>query len=370
MNTAFCTSCGREIASDDRFCPGCGIAQPAPDATGTAAEAQALAPIGQYPAVEPVATAPEPEPVVAAPEPEPVAAAAEPAAESTRVSSTSAGFGWASPSTPGEFNFTSRTNIDLAGRPLELWVPVALFAAAGAYLLQLTLRALPDTFRLFNIDFLPKSYVFALVLVLLLVIALGVGLLGIAALLYRGDRIGRGIAYLAVAALAGIAIFGEGTTTGEVLTMVGGFAAAAILGLAPAVKEIFDAGRQRDQPTSIIVARVALATWLVLLAVGAVIDFCLESVSGKFIFYGIILAALAVGGFLIFTRLGLADPRARIIVTLGAAAALIFLLLGLHNSATAFLVGLTVAIPVCLWLPADARAFYGDQPLVTVRQPV
>ena len=260
---------------------------------------------------------------------------------------------------------TFRTNVEIDGRPLELWAVVALFAAPGVYLLQASLRALPDAFRYLTATYSLRALAFVLVMLIVLVGALGVGLIAIGWMLQRGDRVGRGLAYVAVGSFAGLVIFGSNATNGEVIAMLVGLAAAAVLAFAPAVVEVFTGANapQRDQPTSIVVARVALMIWLVLLAVAAILDFCLAHYQGKFAAYGIFLALIALGGFRMYRQLTLPDARARLLVTGGAAVALLFLLLGCHDTGFALLFGLTITIPICLWVPTDARAFYGDAPL-------
>jgi hypothetical protein len=44
------------------------------------------------------------------------------------------------------------------------------------------------------------------------------------------------------------------------------------------------------------------------------------------------------------------------------------LLIGRHDVGFALMIGLTAAIPICLWLPTDVRAYYGDAPIVVARQ--
>jgi len=262
---------------------------------------------------------------------------------------------------------TFRTNVDIDGRPLELWAVVALFAAPGIYLLQASLRALPDAFRYLTASYSLHALAFVLLMLIVLVGALGAGLVAIGWLLQRGDRVGRGLAYVAVGSFTGMVIFGSNATNGQVIAMLVGLAAVAVLAFAPAVVEVFTGpdAPQRDQPTSIVVARVALMIWLILLAVAAILDFCLADYQGKFAAYGIFLALIALGGWRMYHQLTIPDSRARLLVTAGAAVALLFLLLGWHDTGFALLFGLTVTIPICLWVPTDARAFYGQGPLIT-----
>lgn len=268
------------------------------------------------------------------------------------------------------FPITYRSGVEINGLPLELWAVVGLLGAAGVYLLQLSLRALPDSFRLFSYSFFPHTLAFVLLVLILLIGALGAGLLWLGWQLHRGSRVARGLTYVAVASLTTTVLFGTGVTTGEVLSMLGGLAAAAILGLSPAVQPLFTGENTPEsvQPSALVVARVSLALWMILLGVAAVLDFCLANIDGKYAAIGVFEAAVVAGGIAVYRRLGLADRRARTIATGGAAIAFILLLIGRHDAGFALLLGVTAAIPVCLWVPADVRAFYGDDPIVVARQ--
>jgi hypothetical protein len=204
-----------------------------------------------------------------------------------------------------------------------------------------------------------------LLMLVVLVGALGVALGAVAWMLYQADRVARGLAYMAAAMMVGLVAFGDGTTTGDTLSMVGAIVAAAIVAFSPACQQLFSGpgSRQYGQPTSVVVARVALMIWLVLLAVVTVLYFCLADLEGRFIVYGLITAAVTAGVFRTFQRLAQPDRQARVFVTVAAAIVLVLLLVARHDTGFAYIAGLTVAIPVALWIPADARAFYGDPPL-------
>jgi hypothetical protein len=264
--------------------------------------------------------------------------------------------------------FSYQSGVVVNGLPAELWVVIGLLVAAGVYLIQLSLRALPDAIRLFK--YFPHSLAFVLLVLLLLIGALGVGLLALGWKLRSGNRVARGLTYVAVACLCTAVLFGTAATTGEVLSMIGGLASAAILALSPAVKPLFtgEDAPGSDQPSSVIVARVSLAIWILLLSVAAVLDFCLATVAAKFAVIGIFELVVAVGGMSVYRRLAFPDRRARLIVTWAAAIAFVLLLLGRHDTGFALLLGLTASIPICLWIPKDARAFFGDQPIVVTRQ--
>jgi len=273
--------------------------------------------------------------------------------------------GWHVPS-------TARTGVEINGAPLEFWAVVALVAAAGVYLLQLSLRALPDSFRLFGYSWFPHALAFVLLVLVLLVAALGAGFVWLAWMLRRQSRVARGLTYVAVGCLVTAVLFGSGATTGEVLSMLAGLAAAAILGLSPAVRPLFtgESAPDSNQPAALVVARVSIVVWLILIGVAAILDFCLASYGGKYAALGVFESLIVIGGFVIYRRLAFADRKARAIASAGAALAFILLLIGRHDVGFALMLGLTVAIPVCLWLPADVRAFYGDQPIVVARQGV
>jgi hypothetical protein len=274
------------------------------------------------------------------------------------------GDGWA-------FPISYRSGVVVNGLPLELWAVIGLLAVAGVYLVQLALRALPDSFRLLGYSWYPHTLAFVLLILILLVGALGAALLWLGWRLHQRSRVARGLTYVAVASLTTTVLFGDGVTTGEVLAMLAGLAAAGILGLSPAVRPLFTGADAPDgeQPSALVVARVSIALWLILLGVAAVLDFCLANLDGKYAAIGVFEAAVVAGGIAIYRRLGLADRRARLIATGGAGLAFILLLIGRHDVGFALLLGLTAAIPVCLWLPTEVRAFYGDSPIVLAREP-
>jgi hypothetical protein len=332
MAGSACSACGTPMRAEARFCPNCGAAA-APHA-------------------------PAPNPTVA-----------EPAVEDSGTASTHSHTSYRAPATPLN---ELRLNVHVAGLPLELWVVIGLFAAPGVYLVQLVLRALPDAFRFFNDTGGPfRRLALVLIILLFVVMALGAGLLAIAWLLHRADRVGRGLAYVTVACLASLVIFGDGTTTGEVLSMFAGLLAAAILAFAPAVKDFFTGpvAPQRSQPTSIVVARVSMAIWIGLLTIASILDFLLGDIAGKYVALGVLELLIAAAVLALYLRLPIGDRTTRGIVTVGAIIAFILLLIGRHDNGFVILVGLTAAIPICLWIPRDAREFYGDPPLVITTAP-
>lgn len=135
--------------------------------------------------------------------------------------------------------------------PLELAAVVALFALPGVYFLWIAVKALPDSLRLVSNGYFGHAFGLALLVLLLVVAALGVALLLIARMLYRGSRVGRGLAYVAVASTV---LFEDQQSGAAVLVMLASLAAATVLAFAPAVREVFNAADapDADQPTSIV----------------------------------------------------------------------------------------------------------------------
>jgi hypothetical protein len=248
------------------------------------------------------------------------------------------------------------------GLPVELWLVIGLFAAAGAVLTIQALRAVPATFDLMDIFF---RFGLALLLLLVAIGALGVGLLAIAWLLYRADLAGRGLAYVATGMVVAAVVFGEDPGTSDVVALALSLGAAAVLALSQGVRAHFTGPNARDsaEPTSIVVARVCVLLLSGCLTLVSLAFLLLGSEEGRYIAVAIGLIGVAAGGFVYSTRLRTADRQARLVVSVGSAAAAVLLLFGLHDGGSVMLLGLTVAIPAARWLPPDARAFFGDAPL-------
>lgn len=109
--------------------------------------------------------------------------------------------------------------------------------------------------------------------------------------------------------------------------------------------------------------------WAALLAVLALAYFLLGGINGKYIFYGFVTAAISVAAFNVYRRLSTPDRTARKLATGAAGLAAIFILLGPGNGGFVVGLGLTLAIPIALWIPADARRFYGDEGEFITRAP-
>jgi hypothetical protein len=190
-------------------------------------------------------------------------------------------------------------------------------------------------------------------------------MLAIAWKLHRRDRVGRGLAYAFVGTLVVSVAFSDSRTSWETWAMVISLAGIAILAFAPRVRAIFDrAGSPDDAPTSVVVSRTLIALFTALAILIAVIYLLLASVSGKYVVLAIVAAAAAVAASRWSARLAQADRNARLVMTIGGAAVAV-LLIALGRASTGLLVplGLIVSAVGALWLPNDARVYFGDEPI-------
>ena len=244
---------------------------------------------------------------------------------------------------------------------------IALFAIPGAYIVIEVLRALPDTLRLFESGYaLGFRIALFFLMILLLVAAIGAALLAVAWLLYLGRRVGRGLAYVVAGDVFVTIVLSDSRTTGQVVAAVACAVGVAILMFSPAVRDVFTgaAARDSDQPTSIVIARVLVVVVGYFLLLIAVLYFLAASIDSKYTVLGVLLVSLGVAAWLGARKLSFRDAQARMWLSLGAGAGIV-LMLALGQRSTGLLepIGLLAAIPVCLWLTPDARAWFGDEPI-------
>lgn len=252
-----------------------------------------------------------------------------------------------------------------AGTPVELWLVVGAFALPGAWIAFNMLKALPDALRALGSQFYGFRIGLAFTLIIVLIGLVGVGMLIIAWRLYQRDRVGRGLAYV-VAGTIVVSVAGSGgggaANTVALLCSVAGI---CILAFSPRVSELFDESTiPGAAPTSVIVSRVAIAIFSAIGALTSLTYLLLGSVSGKYVLVAVLIAAGAVLASTRSGRLMQADRTARQQLTIGGAA-LFILMIALGQSAIGLLVplGLIAATLAALWLPNDARGFFGDTPL-------
>jgi hypothetical protein len=319
--TTACVACGAHLRANVRFCGFCGAAQEVA-APGPGAAAQ--------------------------PAPGPAAARARPSGEPPPP---------LSPPAPG----LSRAGIV----PPEVWLVIAAFVVPGAWLVWSALRGLPDSLDLIGNGF---GWRFGLVLTLLLVVIgmLGVGMLAIAVMLHRGDRVGRGLAYVVAGSIALGYVFADVHTHAETAAVLGALAGAALLAFAPGAQAFFtgERSRHRDIPTPIIVACTGITVYCAIAGVVALIYLVEGTLSARWLFVAAGFAVSIVLAWSRSARLMQRDILARRDISLGAIGLIILLVaFGKRDLEVIVPVALVATIAVALWIPAEARAFFGDAPL-------
>lgn len=250
----------------------------------------------------------------------------------------------------------------VSGHPLELLAVVALFAIPGAWIAIQVLTNLSSVFELFSFS---ASFGLLFLLVALIVLAVGVGLVAVAYLIYRRDDVGRGLAYVVTGVVAVSALVSDTRTTASIVAMIATLCASAVLAFAPAVREAFAAARnpERPRPTSVVVAEVCLLLFAAFMGLLALIDFLAGSDSAKYVVVGLLLAGVAVFALSTYRRISTGDRQARLLASIAAAAGLVLVLMSAGAGGATLLIALAAAVPAFLWLPSDARRFFGDAPL-------
>jgi uncharacterized Tic20 family protein len=250
---------------------------------------------------------------------------------------------------------------------------IGMFALAGVLTSLLFIFKLIDAGSIFGYGAGLAGAVFLLQALVFGGFAAACGL--VARQLYTGNRIGPGLACAAAgAALLNLVFvwhYSPGTEVGVVLVTLGMIAAACVVTFVPEARPHFAMPPQNpEQPTSIVVVQALLVTLGALAAFDALVYFLRAGV-----LYGAGRVAVSVlGGVLALATATLActaikgmlrgTGQGRVLVSVSAGVALLTVLLGFSNRAT-FVLMLAVALAaVCFtWLPADARAYFGDAPL-------
>lgn len=258
------------------------------------------------------------------------------------------------------------------GVALEVWLVVALFAIPGVYLVVSVLRVVPDL-----VDIIGAAggaflrFMLVVLFFLVVVAAVGVGLIAIAWLLFKRSRVGRGLAYVTLAVFVLTVAFAEERTTALVIAMIASLIATGILAFTPAARDHFTGpgSPDLDHPVSVVVVRVLLALEAAASGVFALMYLIIIDVDGKFVVAALIWGALAVGSFIALQRLRTPDRTVRVIVTAACGAGVILLLaLGDRSAGAVIPIGVLAAIVGALWLPNDTRAWFGDEPLRSLSQ--
>jgi hypothetical protein len=351
-NTQFCEQCGATVDRSARFCAECGAEQVDSAANNIPDVRQSLGAAAST-AAPPRASVP------AAP-----TGPARPAPDRREGPGDSAPAPTATDPPPWPSNGSSGLPT-IAELPLELWLVIAAFALPGAWIVFEMAKALPDAIKAWGAQFFGFRLGLALAMILVLVGLLGAAMLAIAWKLYHRDRVGRGLAYAFGATIVVSVLFSSARTTAEVWAMIFSFVGIGILAFSPHVRAIFDRAASLDgAPTSVVVSRTVIAIFCAIAILTAIVYLLLGSVSGKYVVAALVAAGAAILAATWSKRLAEADRTARLYLSIGGALVAV-LMIALGQSATGLLfpLGLIVSAIGCLWIPNDARVFFGDQPL-------
>jgi hypothetical protein len=345
MGDRFCGECGEGFISEAaRFCARCGAGR----ARSGSDPALAVVGGGQAPTFKPAITA---------------TASAASSGEPTAPARTSAGAGASNP----------LATLDLpvvAGLPGEIWVATGALAIPGAWVLIDALRALPDAFDLINAAFFGWKFG---TLVTLLVIGfglVGLGLLANAILVLRGDRSARWLAWTSAGTVTLATIFTNGRTDSLWAAVIGSIVAATLLTGAPNARAHL--GRSQPAvggaPASVRAASLALFAFYPFAVLGMAIYLIYASTEAKWYLALVLFAVMAVVAALRQTGILRGDRRARLELSVaGVAFVLLVLIFTKHAAQLIVAAGLVASVLALVWLPEDARAFFGDTPLVQSR---
>ncbi len=264
------------------------------------------------------------------------------------------------------------------GLPAELFAVVVLFAVGGGWLLIDVLRSVPDALDLmfsaagggddpFSGEFAQSIRAIGWMgfAILLMGAALGSSLLGAAWLLWRRQRGGRGAAWAAAAWALLSSLIGEDLGGSLGVATVCAIAGSATLIFAPRARELLDAApHPEDRTAAVAVARWAVLACLVMFGLGALYNFAAASISTKYALIAIPQAASAVGAYLYSRRLIYGEPNLRLAASGGAVGAVVLAVLSaLDVKAMALLLAATIVTVGILWLPADVRAQFEQDPI-------
>jgi uncharacterized Tic20 family protein len=248
-----------------------------------------------------------------------------------------------------------------------------MFGLAGLLTFVLFVFRLVDAIRIlgdFEVFFGLTALLQALVFV-----AFAAACFGVTSLLMTANRIGPGSSCVAAGAAALNLVFVwhyyPSTEVGVVLVTLGLIAAACVVTFVPDLRSHFSKPpRNPEQPTSITVVKVLLVAWGSLAAFDALVYFLrigvvFSTVRSVFtLLAGLLALATAALAFLAIKGMLRGAGQGRVLVSVGAGLALLTVLVGSSNM-VAFILMLALAIGTTwfTWLPADARAYFGDAPL-------
>ena len=259
--------------------------------------------------------------------------------------------------------------------PSAVWVVVALQVAAGGILGIWALVELPNAIDLFGNDIFGTWFSIVVLMLVLIVGAMGVGLLYLAVRLFRADRVGRGVTYVACLSVAASILLGSDHSAGLTLAAVGCILAVAALALLPDVQAFFTGPDtpSGDRPSGVVIAQTLIAVWLFIIAIAGVLYLMLAfaGAATKYGVVGAILLAIAFAARSVNAQLTSRDARARNVASIGAIAVVLLDLIAGNATGTGFILplGWSIGIVAYLWLPPECQAFFAPATVVVPSVP-
>ncbi len=261
----------------------------------------------------------------------------------------------------------------LAMVPNELLIVIGALVTMGVYTLFEGLRPLPDIAKALGSPYFGQL-AWVLLLLLLIIAAFGAACLAVAYLLFKADRVGRGLAVALALALVIGALSGSGadTTSGgsgsgswRAVILLGSAIACALLWLPQSVRDHFAQSRTRDgdRPAPVVIAQVLLAVNGGLVGLIALLYLLLGKFDGKYYVVGLFMLLLAVGFVVSYKLVGDAEHSAPIVAAAVSLITIVLQLIGGAHSLGFFIgIGLDITIVATLWLNREAVTFFGRSP--------
>jgi hypothetical protein len=250
------------------------------------------------------------------------------------------------------------------GVPTVVVLIVVLQVLAGGYLLIWMLKELPDAIKLLGNDVVGAWLGLVVLMLVLVVGAMGAGLLYLANRLWQADRVARGITYVACLSIAASILLGADHSAGITLAAIGCIAAVVALAFVSEAQAFFTGpgAPGGDRPSGVVVAQTLIATWLFIVAVVGLLYLMVgfAGVGAKYVVVGLLLLAIAARARNVNARLSGGDSRARNIATIGMGIVVLLIILGGNTTGTGLYLplGWSVGAAAYLWLPKESQTFF------------
>jgi hypothetical protein len=248
--------------------------------------------------------------------------------------------------------------------PPEILAVVALLCVGSLFLIIPALDAAPDGFGALDEGQFGRAFGALILMGVSVLLYFGAALLGLAKLVYSGDRVGRALTVAVASAVTISILFVERRSGWENLTALCAAAIACALTLMPNAKAFFAASQRSAEPVSVGAARTLVVALAGLFGLVGVMLLPVSSLKGKYAVFGVAIVAVAVASYASSRRLTAADTQARLLISgLMAAYAVLTVAAELGTTQVVLPLGVAVAVVCLLWLAPDAREFFGDRPL-------